>query len=105
LDKFPNDLKNEKIEDLIFICNFCRTNFFCGKQLNMTLREHITNNQSKFKFVPILSKIEEHLITPCFAFAQIFQLKRYGQYGMHGNIVNVSTNVRFGTNYIASIII
>jgi hypothetical protein len=33
------------------------------------------------------------LITPHLAFAQIFQLKGYGQYGMHGNIVIVSTNL------------
>jgi hypothetical protein len=37
----------------------------------MTLGEHITNNQSNFKFVPILNKIKECLIAPCFAFTQI----------------------------------
>jgi hypothetical protein len=89
--KLPNDLKNEKIEDLIFICNSCQKKIDCGKQLNMNLREHITNSQSNFKFVPILNKIEECLIAPLFAFIQIFQLKGYGQYGMHGNIVNIST--------------
>ncbi len=65
----------------------------CGKQLNMTLCEHITNNQSNFKFVPILNKTEEHIIAPCLAFARIFQLKGYGQYIMHGSIVNVPTNL------------
>jgi hypothetical protein len=53
---------------------------------------NITNNQSNFKFVPILNKIEECLIAPCLAFVQIFQLKGYGRYGMHGSIVNISTN-------------
>jgi hypothetical protein len=43
----------------------------------MTLCESITNNQLDFKFVPILNKIEEHLIVPCIAFTQIFQLKEY----------------------------
>jgi hypothetical protein len=43
----------------------------------MTLREHITNSHLNFKFVPILNKIEEHLIVPCIAFTQIFQLKEY----------------------------
>jgi hypothetical protein len=52
-----------------------------GKQLNMTLCEHITNNQLNFKFVSFDS--------PRLAFTQIFQLKGYGQYGMHGSIVNV----------------
>jgi hypothetical protein len=59
----------------------------------MTLHEHITNNQSNFRFVPILNKIEECLIAPRLAFAQIFQLKGYGQYGMHRHIINVPTNL------------
>jgi hypothetical protein len=58
----------------------------------MTLYQHITNNQLNFKFVLILNKIKECLITPHLAFAQIFQLKGYGQYGMHGSIINVPTN-------------
>lgn len=37
----------------------------------------------------MLNKIEECLIAPCLGFAQIFQLQGYGQYGPHGNIVNV----------------
>jgi len=37
--------KMKKIEDLIFICNSYRKKIDCGKQLNMTLHEHITNNQ------------------------------------------------------------
>jgi hypothetical protein len=59
----------------------------------MTLREHITNNQSNLKFVPIFNKIEEHLIAPHVAFAQIFQLKGYGQYELHGSIVNLPKNL------------
>jgi len=37
--------------------------------------------------------MEEHLIPPCLAFAQIFQLKGDGQYKMHSSIVNVPTNL------------
>jgi hypothetical protein len=78
-----------KIKNPIFICNYYRKKIDCGEQLNMTLCEHITNNQSNLKFVPILNKIEEHLITPHLAFTQIFQLKGYGQYEMHKSIVNI----------------
>ncbi len=92
-NKLPNDFLNEKIEDPIFICNYCQKEIDCGKQLNMILHEHITNNQLNFKFVLILHKFEEHLIALHLAFAQIFQLKGYGQYGMHGSIVNVPTNL------------
>jgi hypothetical protein len=35
----------------------------------------------------MLNKIEERLVAPCLAFAQIFQLQGYGQYyGLHGSI-------------------
>jgi len=67
-NKLLNDLKHEKIEDPIFICSSCCIKINCGKQLNMTLCEHITNNQLNFKFVLILNKIEEHLIAPRLAF-------------------------------------
>ncbi len=33
------------------------------------------------------------MIAPHLAFTQIFRLKGYGQYGMHGSIVNVPTNL------------
>jgi len=47
------------------------------------------NNKPNMKYILTLNKIEEHLIAPGFAFAQIFQLQGYEQYGMCGNIVNV----------------
>jgi hypothetical protein len=30
---------------------------------------------------------------PHFAFANIFQLKAYGQYGLHGSVINIPTNL------------
>jgi hypothetical protein len=41
----------------------------------------------------MLNKIEYYLITPHLIFTQIFQLQGYEQYGLHGSIVNVPTNV------------
>ncbi len=43
--------------------------------------------------------IKECLKVPRFAFAHIFQLKAYGQYGLHGSVINIPTNlnvVQFG---------
>jgi hypothetical protein len=37
--------------------------------------------------------IEECLIVPHFVFANIFQLKAYGQYGLHGSVTNIPTNL------------
>jgi hypothetical protein len=62
-------IKKRKIEDPIFICNLCWKKIDYGKQLNMILCEHITNNQLSFNFVSLSNKIEEHLIAPCLAFA------------------------------------
>jgi hypothetical protein len=45
------------------------------------------------KFLLMLNKVKEHLTTPHLTFTQIFQLQRYGQYGLHGSIVNVPTNL------------
>jgi hypothetical protein len=41
----------------------------------------------------MLIKIEKRLISACLTFAQMFQLQRHGQYGLHGSIVNVLTNL------------
>jgi hypothetical protein len=38
-------IKKQKLEDPIFICNLCWKKIDYGKQLNMILCEHITNNQ------------------------------------------------------------
>jgi hypothetical protein len=45
------------------------------------------------KFLLMLNRIKECLITPCLTFAQIFQLQGHEQYGLHGRIVNIPTNL------------
>jgi len=44
------------------------------------------------KFVSMLNKKKESFIVSRLAFTQIFQLKGYGQYDMHGHLVNAPTN-------------
>jgi hypothetical protein len=44
-------------------------------------------NENKISFVMTLNKLEEHLVAPRMAFAQIYQ------YGLQSSIVNVPTNV------------
>jgi len=58
------------------------------------------NNKPNMKHVLTLNKIKEHIITPRFAFAQIFPLQGYEQYGMCGNIVNVPTNFNLMQNIL-----
>jgi hypothetical protein len=50
--------------------------------------------------VSLLNKIEEPLVSPRLVFAQIYQLKGYGQYGMRGSIVNVPTNLDLVQNIL-----
>jgi hypothetical protein len=52
------------------------------------------------EFILMLNKVEEHLVAPQFAFAQFFQPHGYGQYGMHGSIVNVPTNLNLIQNVL-----
>jgi hypothetical protein len=40
-----------------------------------------------------LYELEERLIVPWQAFAQIWQVEGYGQFKIHGNIINVPANV------------
>jgi hypothetical protein len=37
-------------------------------------------------------QLKECFISPCFAFAHIYKLYGYGQYKMHGSVINVLTN-------------
>jgi hypothetical protein len=68
--------------------------------VDLDLHNHITNNNFDVKFVLMWNKIEEQLITPCLAFMQFFQLRSYEQFGMHGNIVNFSTNLDLVQNIL-----
>jgi hypothetical protein len=54
-------------------------------------------------FILMLSNIKEHLIAPCLAFAQTFQLQGYEQYGIHESVVsvvNVPTNLNLVQNVL-----
>ncbi len=48
----------------------------------------------------IFNKIDECFIAPHLAFAHIFQLWRCGQYGMHGSIMNVPSNLKLIQNVL-----
>jgi hypothetical protein len=64
------------------------------------LCDYIVNNKPNMEFALMLNKIQEHLIAPHLICAQNFQLWRYGQYGMHGSIVNVPTNLNLIQNIL-----
>jgi len=44
-------------------------------------------------YAPHAPPVEEFLIVPCFIITHIFQLKAYGQYGLHGSVINIPTNL------------
>jgi hypothetical protein len=38
-------------------------------------------------------QLKEHIISSCLAFPQIYKLYGYGQYKMHGSVINVPIDV------------
>jgi hypothetical protein len=45
------------------------------------------------KSVQQLTELEERLISPRIAFAQIYKLHNYGQFKLHGSIINIPANI------------
>jgi hypothetical protein len=70
------------------------------KPLDLMLCDYIVNNKPNMEFPLMLNKIKERTFAPHLVFAQNFQLWGYGQYGMHGSIVNVPTNLNLIQNIL-----
>jgi hypothetical protein len=76
-------------------------NIYFDKLLNkIDLCSHIINDKSYMKFVLMLNKIKESFIVSDLAITQTFQLKGYGQYDMHGSVVNAPTNLNLVQNLL-----
>ncbi len=71
-----------------------------GKPFDSNLQNHIIKIKPNMNFILMLSNIKEHLIAPCFAFAQIFWLQGYEQYRIHESVVNVPTNLNLVQNVL-----
>lgn len=90
-----------KFIDNVFICNSCQNKINLKQPLNLMLQDYIVIDKSNMEFVVMLNKVERHLIALQLTFAWIFQLHGYGQYGIHGNIVNVPTNLNLIQNVVS----
>jgi hypothetical protein len=87
-------IKITNFKNHLQMCRYCGKNIDFDKLLNnIHLHSHIINNKSSMKFVSMLNKKKESFIVSHLAFTQIFQLKGYGQYDMHGHLVNAPTNL------------
>jgi hypothetical protein len=54
------------------------------------------NKSLKNKIIPLVQKLtqlEKHLASPRLVITQIYKLQGYGQYKMHGSVINVIANV------------
>ncbi len=71
-----------------------------GKPFDSNLQNHIIKIKPNMNFILMLSNIKEHLIAPCFAFAQIFWLQGYEQYRIRESVVNVPTNLNLVQNVL-----
>lgn len=81
-----------KQDENLYVCNIClncvkneKIPFYCVPN-NISRNSIITS-------VKQLTSLEERLISPRLAFAQIHRLYNYGQYKLHGSIVNVPANI------------
>lgn len=74
-------IKIIELKKHVLICTSCEKKISSNSLLDIILRNCIVHNPSNMKFVSMLNKINEHLITPHFAFVQNIQLRRaYGEY-------------------------
>jgi hypothetical protein len=89
----PEAYQVDAYQKPIFMYLGCCHKFLQEISWDVFLQEHILNNTKNMNTISSLNKIEEPPVAPHLAFAQIYQIKGYGQYGMHGSIVNVPTNL------------
>jgi hypothetical protein len=73
-------IKIIELKKHVLICTSCEKKISSNSLLDIILRNCIIHNPSNMKFVSMLNKIKEHLITPHFAFVQNIQLRAYGEY-------------------------
>jgi hypothetical protein len=81
-----------KFSSTSYTCTSCLHNISENKSLLYQVQNHISKN----KIIPLVQKLtqlEECFISPRFVVAQIYKLQRYGEYKMHGVVINVPTNV------------
>ncbi len=61
---------------------------------HLYIKYQIKNLETKlFPLIQKLTQLEKRFISPRLIFAQIYKLQGYGQYKIHGNVINVPTNV------------
>jgi hypothetical protein len=63
-----------------------------GKNSKCCVPNNICRN-SIIKFVQQLIELEERLVSPRIAFAQIHKLHNFAQFKLHGSIINVPSNI------------
>ena len=94
--KMMNNLLQLKLqlikEENTYVCNFCLNSIKKGIIPTYCVPNNIFRN-SVIESVKQLTILEERLISPRLAFAQIHKLYNYGQYKLHGSIINVPANI------------
>jgi hypothetical protein len=75
-----------------YICTSCLHNISENKPPLYQVSNKISRNKI-ISLIKKLTQLEEHFVSTRFIFAQIYKLQRYGQYKMHGSVINVLANV------------
>ena len=75
-----------------YVCNFCWNFIKKGIIPIFCIPQNIGRN-SIIESIKQFTVLEERMISPRLAFAQIHKLHNYGQYKLHGSIINVHANI------------
>jgi hypothetical protein len=94
LAKYVSSLETTKLELLgnLFVRCTCTKVIVINKEPKYLVPHNISTNPI-INSVSNLYEIEERLIAPRQAFAQIWHVEGYGQYKIRGSVCNVPTNV------------
>ncbi len=71
-----------------YVCSNCLNNINKGKRPQYQVSYNISRNKM-ISLVTKLTHLEEHLVSPWLAFAQIYKLHGQGKYKMKGSVINV----------------
>ena len=80
------------LEKCLYVCKHCLKMIKMNKIPIFYVPNNIFRN-IRIESVNKLNVLEERLIYPQQAFAQIYKLHNYGQYKLHGSVINVSSNL------------
>ena len=86
----------------LYVCKHCFKMIIVNKILTFYIPKNILGNVV-IESVKKLNVLEDRLISPRQALAQIYKLQNYGQYKLHGSVINEPTNIYKSSIYFTTL--